>query len=111
MAAALPLGEFEQLVLLAVLRAGYAAYGTRILQELRSSGGRRVSRGALYVTLVRLEEKGLLHTRAGEPTPARGGRPRRYVKASAAGVRALRASRATLLRLWTGLEAALEKAE
>ena len=58
MGAALPLGEFEQLVLLAVLRAGDGAYGTRILQELRSSGGRRVSRGALYVTLARLEEKG-----------------------------------------------------
>jgi len=60
MSAALPLGDFEQLVLLAVLRAGDGAYGTRILQELRSSGGRRVSRGALYVTLARLEEKGLL---------------------------------------------------
>jgi DNA-binding PadR family transcriptional regulator len=111
MAAALPLGEFEQLVLLAVLRAGDGAYGTRILQELRSSGGRRVSRGALYVTLARLEEKSLLRSRAGEPSPARGGRPRRYVRVSAAGVRALRASRATLLRLWAGLETALGEAE
>jgi len=111
MVAALPLGEFEQLVLLAVLRAGDDAYGTRILQELRSSGRRRVSRGALYVTLARLEEKGLLHSRAGERSPARGGRPRRYVRVSALGLRALRASRATLLRLWAGLEAALGEAE
>jgi DNA-binding PadR family transcriptional regulator len=112
MAAPLPLGEFEQRVLLAVLRAGDGAYGTRILQELRKSGGRRVSRGALYVTLARLEEKGLLHSRAGEEaSPARGGRPRRYVRVSASGLRALRASRATLLRLWAGLEAALGEAE
>ena len=111
MRAALPLGEFEQVVLLAVLRAGEGAYGTRILHELRAHGGRRVSRGALYVTLARLEEKGLLLGRAGDPSPARGGRPRRYVKVSAAGLRALRASRATLLHLWAGLEAALGKAE
>jgi DNA-binding PadR family transcriptional regulator len=111
MSAAPALGEFEQLVLLAVLHAGDGAYGTRILQELRASGGRRVSRGALYVTLARLEEKGLLHGRAGEPSPARGGRPRRYVRVSALGLRALRASRARLLRLWAGLEASLGEAE
>ena len=111
MAPVVLLGEFEQLVLLAVLRAGDDAYGTRILHELRGSGGRRVSRGALYVTLARLEEKGLLLGRAGEAGPARGGRPRRYVRVSAAGLRALRASRATLLRLWAGLEAALGKAK
>jgi DNA-binding PadR family transcriptional regulator len=111
MAPVLPLGEFEQLVLLAVLRVGDEASGTRIMQELVSSGRRRVSRGALYVTLARLEEKGLLHSRAGEPSPARGGWPRRYVKVSAGGLRALRASRATLLRLWAGLEEALGEAE
>ena len=105
------LGEFEHLVLLAVLRAGEGAYGTRILEQVESCSGRRVSRGALYVTLVRLEEKGLLLTRAGDPSPARGGRPRRYVRVSAAGLRALRASRATLLRLWAGLETALGEAE
>jgi DNA-binding PadR family transcriptional regulator len=109
---ALPvLGEFEQIVLLAVLRVGDGAYGPRILQEVRTSGSRRVSRGALYVTLARLEEKGLLHCRSAESNPARGGRPRRYLRVSAAGVRALRASRATLVRLWAGLEAALGEAE
>jgi DNA-binding PadR family transcriptional regulator len=111
MVATPPLGEFEQLVLLAVLRAGEGAYGTPILKELRSSGGRRVSRGALYVTLARLEEKGLLHSRAGESSPARGGWPRRYVRVSVSGLRALRATRATLLRLWAGLEAALGEAK
>jgi DNA-binding PadR family transcriptional regulator len=106
-----PLGEFEQLVLLAVLRAGDGAYGTRILEEIAACGGRRVSRGALYVTLARLEEKGLLLARSGDPSPARGGRPRRYLRVSAAGLRALRASRATLLRLWAGLETALGEVE
>ena len=57
------LGEFEQLVLLAVLRAGDSAYGTRILQEAQAAAVRRASRGAVYVTLARLEDKGLLRTR------------------------------------------------
>jgi PadR family transcriptional regulator, regulatory protein PadR len=107
----LALGEFEQLVLLAVLRAGDEAYGARILTEVRTAGGRRASRGAVYVTLGRLEEKGLLRARAGEAGPQRGGRPRRYLRVSGEGLRALRSSRARLLRLWTGLEGVLGEVE
>lgn len=105
------LGEFEQLVLLAVLRAGEGAYGTRVLQEVRAAGGRRVSRGAVYVTLTRLEDKRLLRARVAETGPGRGGRPRRYLRVTGEGLRALRSSRATLLRLWTGLEGVLGEAE
>jgi DNA-binding PadR family transcriptional regulator len=106
-----PLGEFEQLILLAVLRGGEHAYGSRILQEVTGAGGRRVSRGAVYVTLGRLEEKGLLRARLGEDGPHRGGRPRRYLRVTGEGLRALRSSRARLLRLWTGLEGLLGEAE
>jgi DNA-binding PadR family transcriptional regulator len=106
-----PLGEFEQLVLLAVLRAGEGAYGTRILQEVRASGVRRASRGAVYVTLARLEHKGLLRARAAAAGGERGGRPRRYLRVTGEGLHALRSSRATLLRLWTGLEGVLGEAE
>jgi PadR family transcriptional regulator PadR len=105
------LGEFEQLVLLAVLRAGEGAYGTRILEEVRAAGGRRASRGAVYVTLARLEDKRLLRARLAEVSPGRGGRPRRYLRVTSEGLRALRSSRATLLRLWTGLEGVLGEAE
>lgn len=105
------LGEFEQLVLLAVLRAGDDAYGTRVLQEVRSASGRDVSRGALYVTLGRLEEKNLLRARLGGEEPARGGRPRRYLRVTGEGLRVLRSSRATLLRFWTGLEGVLGEAK
>ena len=106
------LGEFEQLVLLAVLRAGDEAYGTRILQEIRSAGVRRASRGAVYVTLGRLEEKGLLRGKAsGDGASERGGRPRRYLRVTSDGLRALRSSRTTLIRLWAGLEGVLGEAE
>lgn len=103
-----PIGEFEQVVLLGVLRAGEDAYGSRVLGELEAVLGRRVSRGALYVTLDRLEDKGLLRSRLGDPAPARGGRPRRYLRVSRSGLEALRSSRAALLRLWDGLESALD---
>jgi len=102
------LGEFEQLVLLAVLRCGDQAYGSRVLRELEEVG-RRAGRGALYVTLERLEAKGLLRARLGPPTAERGRRPRRYLKVTAAGLAALRSQRAALLRLWQGLDAELGK--
>ncbi len=73
------LGELEQMVLLAVLRlAEDDAYGSRVRDELQTKADRGVARGALYVTLDRLVEKGMLDTRVGDPTPGRGGRPRRY---------------------------------
>lgn len=79
------IGEFEELVLLAILRQGENAYGVPIRQALEEATGRSISVGSLYTTLSRLEEKGLVQSRVGEPTTERGGRAKRYyeVKGSA----------------------------
>ena len=103
------LGEFEQVVLLAAMHLGEDAYGARVSEEIETRAARKVSRGALYVTLDRLEDKGLVRSRLGDPKANRGGRPRRYMKVTAAGVRALRESRAALLDLWRGLEDRLQE--
>lgn len=102
------LGELEQMVLLAILQRGDDAYGTSVMEELSRRVKRQVSRGAMYVTLDRLEEKGLLRSRLGTPTPRRGGRPKRYLTVTAAGLEALRRSRTAWMRLWEGLDAVLE---
>ena len=99
------LGELEQLVLLAVLRLGDTAYAIPILELIEAQTGRRLARGALYTILDRLEQKGCLRSRLGQPLPERGGRARRYFTVTPPAVRALKASRAALLRLWRGLEA------
>ena len=75
---AVPLGEFEQLVLLAILRLGTEAYGVSIRKEILSCTRRDVSPGALYTTLDRLEKKGDVSSQAGSPTPERGGRAKRF---------------------------------
>jgi len=98
------LGEFEQLVLLAVLRSGDEAFGPEIARDLEESIGRRVTRGALYSTLNRLEGKGLLTWTAEEPDSDRGGHIRRLFVVSAEGLAALRESRSALLTMWSGLE-------
>ena len=98
------LGEFEQIVLLAVARLGDEAYGTTIRREIDRRVGRDVSVGALYATLERLETKGLVRTRDGEPTAQRGGRAKRFYALSAAGVRALREARSVQDRMWEGLD-------
>lgn len=103
------LGEFEQVVLLAVLRVGEEAYTNPLLAEIRRAGGREVARGALYTALDRLEAKGLLDSRMGEPLAERGGRARRYFSVTARGKAALRESRRALLRLWDGLDSVLGK--
>jgi PadR family transcriptional regulator PadR len=98
------LGEFEQLVLLAVLRLGDQAYAVPIRHAIDEAAARSVSRGALYTTLERLETKGLLSSRLGEPTADRGGRARRYHHVTPAGMRALRAARDAVSRLSAGLD-------
>jgi len=103
------LGEFEQLLLLAVLRLGSEAYALEIARELDVRAGRSVSRGALYTSLDRLEDKGLLRWKPAAGTPARNGLPRRLYTVTAAGLTALRASRSTLRRMWRGLEELLEE--
>jgi DNA-binding PadR family transcriptional regulator len=99
------------MVLLAVLRLGDEAYGVAVTNELAERVDREVSRGAMYATLDRLETKGLLASRLGEPTPERGGRGKRYVSVTAAGIAALQQSQAALQELWRGLDPILGNRE
>ena len=103
------LGEFEQIVLLAILRLGDDAYAIPIREEISGRTGRAVARGALYTALERLESKGCLRSRMSDPLPERGGRSRRYYAVTATGLAGLRASRAALLALWQGVESRLEE--
>jgi PadR family transcriptional regulator PadR len=107
------LGEFEQLVLLAVLRTGHgetsAASGAALARELEEHAGRRVSRGALYTTLDRLEAKGLLRWKIATGGPERNALPRRAYAVTPRGMEAVRASQRTLQRMWRGLEQVLKE--
>jgi PadR family transcriptional regulator PadR len=102
--ATIPLGELEQLVLLAILRLGPEAYGLTIARELEREAGRSLSRGALYTTLDRMEVKGLLRWKPEAGGADRRGLPRRTYSVSARGLAALRASQRVLHRMWRGLE-------
>ena len=97
------LGEFEQQLLLVILRLGDEAYGPEISRELETRAGRRVSRGALYTTLDRLDDKGLIRWRTVPGTEARDGLPRRLYSVTAAGVAAIRNAREVVRKLWDGL--------
>ena len=101
------LGEFEQMVLLAILQLGDEAYAVSILQELDARAGRTVSRGTLYKTLERMEGKGLLVWAAEDGPPERGGHPRRRFSVTGRGVSALQESREAFRRLWEGLDEVL----
>jgi DNA-binding PadR family transcriptional regulator len=83
------LGEFEQIVLLALVRLGDAAYGVTILREIELRTGRRASLGAIYTTLARLAAKGYVAHRLGEPTPERGGRRKKFYRLEPRGARVL----------------------
>lgn len=98
------LGEFEQLVLLAVLRLGADAHGIEIRRILQEEGGRSVARGALYKTLERLADKGLITWTVSDSTPERGGLPRRRFEVTGDGIEALKESKRTLVHFWAGLE-------
>jgi len=112
MADAAYLGEFELLVLLSVLRIAQAdasaASGAAIARELEEQAGRRVSRGALYTTLDRLEGKALLRWKIGAGGPERGALPRRAYAVTPRGMEAVRSSQRTLQRMWRGLEQVLK---
>jgi PadR family transcriptional regulator PadR len=97
------LGEFEQLVLLAVVRLKGEGYGVTLRRELEERAERRCSLGAVYATLDRLETKGYVSSREGEPTAERGGRAKRLFRIEPRGMRALVAARRTLERMWDGL--------
>ena len=99
------LGEFEQLALLAVLRLGAEAYGATIQEELDRTAGRSTAISSIYITLTRLESKGLVRSTMQAPG---GGRPRRYFTLEPDGVRALKASRDALMSMWSGMERELE---
>lgn len=83
------LGNFEEFVLLAILLLGREAYGAKIRQKVSEATERSVSVGALYLTLKRLERRGLISSWSGEPTPERGGRAKQYFKVESAGTQAL----------------------
>lgn len=103
-------GEFEQMVLLAILQAGDQAFALAILDQLDRRAARRTDRGALYKTLDRLESKGFIEWTIEAGTPERGGRRRRLFRVRSAGLGALRLSRSALLNLWDGLEPLLDGA-
>ena len=103
MAAVVNLGEFEQVVLLAILRLGDDAYGVTIRHEIAECTEREPAPGALYTTLDRLEEKGLVASTYGDPTPERGGRSKRYFRVTAQGVRAVARAQRAYQRLLKGL--------
>lgn len=102
------LGDFEQLVMLAVLRLDDEAYGTSIREELKVRAERDVSPGAIFTALERLESRGLVSSRYGEPTAERGGRSKRFYKLTADGRRALARALRRVRRMVQGLEPKLE---
>ena len=102
------LGNFEQAVLLSVLRLGDGAYGRAILNEVQARLDREIAAGAVHATLNRLEGKGLLTSSLGPGTEVRAGRPRRYYKLSSSGQRALHEARAAVNNLWRGFRSPLK---
>ena len=98
------LGEFEHVVLLAVLRLDDQAYGVTVRREIELRTRREVSIGAIYATLDRLEAKGYVQSRAGGPTPERGGRSKRFFRVTAQGVSAVNLTHRALRRLAEGLD-------
>jgi DNA-binding PadR family transcriptional regulator len=98
------MGEFEQVVLLAVLQLGNEAYGMEVRQEIAARTGRDVSVGALYRTLARLESKSYVSHSMGEPAPERGGRAKKFFRVEAAGVEALERTHQTLRSMRRGLD-------
>ena len=101
------LGEFEQLVLLAIVHLGGDTYGIPIAEEIQRRTKRKAARAAVYVTLRRLEDKGLVSSRMGDPTPERGGKGRRHVQLTAAGSRALLDARRVSENMWRGVTPAV----
>jgi PadR family transcriptional regulator, regulatory protein PadR len=103
------LGNVELVVLLALMRLNDEAYGLPIFVEIESRLGRDVPLGSVYAALGRLEEKGYVTSRLGEPTAARGGKAKRFFKATPTGMREAYVVRRTLVSMWQGLPVALEE--
>jgi PadR family transcriptional regulator PadR len=98
------LGEFEQIVLLALLRLGEDAYGMRVRQEIEDRTGRDVSIGAVYATLDRMEMKALVKSSLGEPSAERGGRAKRTFQLTATGRKSLASTQKSLRGMLDGLD-------
>jgi len=96
-------GEWELMVILALMRLGDDAYGVPICREIEEQTGREVSVGSVYATLERLEEKGFVSSAMGQPTAERGGRAKRYFRVTTNGVREVRKTQGSLMNLWNGL--------
>jgi PadR family transcriptional regulator PadR len=97
------LGEFELMILLALIRLGDDAYGVPISKELLQVTGREVALGSVYAALDRLERKQLVTSTLGDPTPERGGRAKRYFRVTRKGLREAETTRTALTNLWRGL--------
>ena len=97
------LSEFELMILLALLHLGEEAYGVPISHEIEERCGREVALGSVYAALDRLEEKGLVTSRLGDPTAERGGRAKRYFRVTEQGLREVRETQRALVSLWRGL--------
>jgi PadR family transcriptional regulator PadR len=97
------MGDFELMVLLAVMRLGEDAYGVPISREIKEQAGREIALGTVYATLERLEENDLVSSELGEATPQRGGRAKRYFRITKKGLREVREARSALVNLWRGL--------
>lgn len=102
------IGSFEQQILLALMHRGADAYGLTIREEIESRTGKPVSAGALYTALDRLEKRGLVSSRLGDPTPQRGGKRKRLYTVEPAGERALTAAYESFQSMATGLKARLK---
>src|SRR5271155_3767209 len=98
------LGEFEHIVILALLRLADKAYGVTVRREIEARTGREVSIGAIYATLDRLEAKGYVNSRLGDPTPERGGRSKRFFRVSAKGILAVNRTHRALQSMTAGLD-------
>ena len=105
------LGEFEHLILLAILHLRADAYGAAIIDELEARTGREISQAATYIALKRLEEKKLVQSDVGEANEDRGGRPKRYFSVTEQGLERLRTSGDALFNMWSGLEGLLEESK
>ncbi len=97
------LGEFELMVMLAVLRLDADAYGVTISREIETNTQREVAIGSVYAALERLEEKGLVTSSLGDPTAERGGRAKRYFQITDNGLKEVRQTQRALMRLWKGV--------
>jgi PadR family transcriptional regulator PadR len=97
------LGDFELMVMLALMRLGDDAYGVPISREIEQQSGREVALGSVYAALERLESRGMVSSHLGKPTAERGGKAKRYFRVTSNGLRKTQETRLALMKLWRGL--------